>query len=66
MFAFMIITMTLIVFACTIAWLSSKAMRNWSEVPKYQMVKREQTYERAQRRDVALLGCESAAKKATV
>lgn len=41
-------------------------MRSWSEVPKYQLLKRELTYERAQRRDVALLGCESAAKKATV
>ncbi|WP_207864206.1 hypothetical protein [Pseudomonas sp. 58(2021)] len=55
--------MKLIVFACAMAWLSNEALRNWSEVPKYQMLEREQSYERAQRRDAALPGGKSTAKK---
>lgn len=70
MFAFMVITMTFIVFACAMAWLTSEAMRNWSEVPKYRMLEREQNYElsqRAQRRNAALIDDEgSTANNGTV
>ncbi|MBV4484746.1 hypothetical protein HU727_004005 [Pseudomonas sp. SWRI153] len=66
MFAFIVITMTFIVFACAMAWLASEALRNWAEVPKYWMLEREQNYERsqrAQRRNAALIDDEESAAK---
>lgn len=49
MFAFMVISMTLIVFACGLMWLMSSSLRDWSERPKFKMLEREQRYEKAKR-----------------
>lgn len=50
MFAFMVICMTQILFACGLMWLTNRSLRDWNEQPKLRMLAREQRYERARRR----------------